>query len=84
MARYRYWLPEHGMTRDDPFEVDSESRSPRLIAQDAADNYHSNHDGWEARWPLKITVELQNGSERTFEVERDMEPAFYASEVAMR
>ena len=26
------------------------------IAEDCAENYHSEHDGWEASWPLTITV----------------------------
>lgn len=81
MAKYRYWLPENGMTCDDPYEVDSEERGPRYIAQDAAHDYHSKHDGWESSWPLKITVELQDGTQRTFEVERDSSPVFYAAEV---
>jgi hypothetical protein len=68
------------MTAEDAFEVDSEDRNPRYIAQDAADDYHSNHDGWESSWPIKFTVQLQDGTERSFNVDRDYDPVFFAAE----
>lgn len=45
-----------------------------------AEDFHSNHDGWEAAWPLEITLyeSEENPAIATFEVERECEPVFYA------
>ena len=45
----------------------------RSVAEQAADDYHSNHDGWEASWPQIICVE-QDGETGTFSVDRDNVP----------
>jgi len=49
-----------------------------LLAQKAAEDYHSEHDGWEDNWPLKITLLLDDGP-KTYFVERDYEPVFMAT-----
>lgn len=53
----------------------------RDIAEDAAEDYHGNHDGWEATWPVVIHVyETEDGPEvARYEVERESEPVFTAS-----
>lgn len=51
MIKYKvkYFLPSHGQTADDAFELNVPIYSEQeWIAQKAADDYHSNHDGWEA------------------------------------
>ena len=55
-------------------EFDAES-----VAEECAEDFHSNHDGWEYRWPL--TIKLWADEDRTpalaiVDVERDMEPVF--------
>lgn len=54
----------------------------RDLAVDAAEDYHSNHDGWEATWPLEIVLyESENGvAVARFEVERETVPQFHAWE----
>lgn len=54
---------------------------PDDMAVDAAEDYHSNHDGWEARWPLTFAIyETEYGPEvGRFTVEREYEPQFSAS-----
>lgn len=56
----------------------------RWAAQDAADNYHSEHDGWECSWPLIFSLhESENGPEICrFSVNREAEPVFSASPIA--
>jgi len=54
--------------------------SAEYIAEDAAEDYHSNHDGWESSWPVKIEVFNGTRSLGVFEVEREMEPVFRATE----
>jgi hypothetical protein len=55
----------------------------RWMAREAAEDYHSEHDGWEANWPLEFALhETENGPEiARFEVQREVEPVFYATEI---
>jgi len=50
------------------------------IATQCADDFHSNHDGWEASWPrIFVLYESKSGAELArFEVERETVPAFFA------
>lgn len=50
-------------------------------AQDAAEDYHSNHDGWEASWPVDVSLrETKDGPViATYQVEREYEPQFSAT-----
>lgn len=52
-----------------------------MVAEDAADDYHSNHDGWEAAWPKVFAIhETEDGPELArFEVQRDFAPTFSAA-----
>lgn len=58
------------------------SPRPAALAEAAADDYHSHHDGWEGPWPLLITLLNDDGTEvGVFEVDREMVPSFWAREV---
>jgi hypothetical protein len=81
MAIYKYWLRQNGQSLEDAYTVDSEYRQAKDIASDAAENYHYKRGGLDAQWPVTITVELQNGTHRTFEVDREAQPVFFAFEV---
>jgi hypothetical protein len=51
------------------------------IVEQAAENYHLNHIGWERSWPIDFTLYLKDGTKLgTFSVEREYEPCFYAQE----
>jgi hypothetical protein len=60
--------------------IDDDSHD-RFTAQACADDYHSNHDGWESHWPLTFVLyESEDGPEvARFHVERDYDPIFYAA-----
>jgi len=49
----------------------------RLVANDLADDYHSNHDGWESKWPIEFRIYKNDECVWRGEVDREMEPAFY-------
>ena len=53
------------------------------LAKRAADDYHSNHDGWEASWPISFAITTsEDGDELArFEIERDVEPVFYVRRI---
>ena len=63
-------------TKEDDFDC--------WMARDAARDYHANHDGWEASWPLEFSLhETEGGPEQArFEVRREAEPVFYAAAIA--
>lgn len=49
------------------------------LAQEAAEDYWENHDGWESHWPLNIELFADGNSVGMFEVVMEMEPTFSAS-----
>lgn len=54
------------------------------VAVEAAEDFHSHHDGWEARWPREFVLYDSEDGEpiARFEVERDTEPVFHAHQLA--
>lgn len=52
-----------------------------MIVDELADDFHSNHDGWEASWPLQIRVYERGQEVARFQVEREYEPSFIAWEL---
>lgn len=59
---------------------DVDIENVRYLAQEAAQDYHNNRDGWESKWPLEFVLyKTKEGPEfaRMF-VELEYEPSFYA------
>lgn len=52
-----------------------------LIADELADDFHSNHDGWEAEWPLELRIYKEGKEVARFSVEREYEPTFTPREI---
>lgn len=48
------------------------------VVTDLANDYHSNHDGWESSWPLEFRIYKTGVEVARFNVERAHEPQFYA------
>ncbi len=55
------------------------------LAEKCADDYHSNHDGWESSWPLTIAIrETEDGPTiARFSVDRETVPQFTAKQLAL-
>jgi hypothetical protein len=51
------------------------------VVTDLADDYHSNHDGWESAWPLEFRIYKHGVEKARFSIEREYSPEFYALEV---
>jgi hypothetical protein len=50
------------------------------IAEECAEDYHNNHDGWEASWPVTFVMWDHRGEELgTCEVSRETAPVFQAA-----
>jgi len=52
-----------------------------LVVTDLAEDYHSNHDGWESSWPLQFRIYEGDAEIARFQVEREHEPTFCAHEL---
>lgn len=51
-------------------------------AQNAAEDFHSRHNGWESSWPLTFRLVKKDGTViGDFEVDRDVQPVFLAREI---
>lgn len=52
---------------------------PAYVAEECAQHFHDNHDGWETVWPIEFLVTLTDGRQVLCYVERDVRPEFTAS-----
>jgi hypothetical protein len=77
-AKLHFWRPDYSETFDDAdvFEVFDPS-DLELCAEEYAEFYHNERDGWEARWPIEFHIAKPDG---TFlgvvEVDREARPHF--------
>lgn len=56
----------------------------QFLAEECAADYHRNHDGWEAEFPIEIYIfkkETDTECFRAFSVDREHEPRFSAQEL---
>lgn len=62
------------------YQLEVSERFSERSAEAAAHDFHLNHDGWEARWPIDITLyETEDGPPiSSFEVHREARPEFLA------
>jgi len=81
--QYRYGVQEHDADFDNAYEIESVWVSDiEHVAKQAAENYHSNHDGWECSWPLTFIIwDLEGIELGRFSVDRDYDPIFYARQI---
>ena len=71
--------PESWYTVETVYDLDE---SLEFAAEDAADDYFHNHNGWEAGWPLTFVLALEEGPELgRFTVEQEPRPEFVASKL---
>lgn len=81
---YEYTVDERGMSfPEDTFKFSSrfDPDDPEWLAEDAAEHFHRNHDGWEASWPVTIEVFHDGLFLGRFEVDREAVPSFNATRV---
>lgn len=50
-----------------------------IIAREAANDYWSNHDGWESEWPLNFEIFINGKSYGVCAVEMESQPNFSAN-----
>jgi hypothetical protein len=75
----RYYVVEDGGGPEDNFKVPKagEDRDLTFTARYCAEDYHSNHDGWEASWPLTFVILDEDLNELgCFLIDREAIPQF--------
>jgi hypothetical protein len=79
LRTYWYSTERDGETR---YEMRRAVRHLCDVAADAAEDYYSNYDGWEAAWPLEFVLyESEDGpAVGRFEVDCETVPQFSACE----
>jgi hypothetical protein len=79
--KFTFW---YSTADDDDYRYKLQPHTGYLpdVAVFAAEDYHSNHDGWESNWPLLFTIyEGEEGpAVARFEVELESIPQFHAWE----
>lgn len=61
------------------FKSQWDLESSEWLAEDCANDYHSNHDGWESQWPLTLRIWDEKGVVLgDWTVDRDYDPVFNA------
>lgn len=85
MSKRTYWYSanecSHRYAVESIWDCENEVEHT-CIAGDAADDYHSEHDGWEASWPIVFELFDAEDAATPFarcEVDREYEPAFFAT-----
>ena len=88
MGNFNYKYQINSEVFDDgAFELESpwsnehaEDAAAELIAEDAAEDYYGNHEGYEESWPCVISVFTESGRLLgTFTVEIELSPVFSAT-----
>jgi hypothetical protein len=74
----KYFVKSDGETAEDAKELRDNSVSLDVVtfAEDAAEYYHDNCDGWESSWPIMFTIIDDRGEEHDVSVDRDFDPTF--------
>ena len=81
--KIRYYPIEHdpNVALDDTYEFESDHDTEFMdwVVEDCANDYHSNHDGWESSWPITFRIWTESGEVLgDYLVERAYDPVFYA------
>jgi hypothetical protein len=80
---YRYYIPDHGMDSDDPFEFKTvwDDDDLECLARDAAENYWHGLSGSDSAWPITFILILSNGKHEEFLVNMEYEPYFRSKHI---
>lgn len=79
----KYYVEEHSGPEDAfDYPKNLDDRWDRYTAQDLAQDYHNEHDGWESSWPLTFVLLDDDGTKKArYSIEREVEPVFYAAAI---
>lgn len=72
-----------GDNGDDKYELETSWNENHIdyMADEAAEDFHSNHDGWESFWPLNFEIFIEDVSQGIYKVERENSPTFSSTAI---
>ncbi len=81
--RFKYFIDDQSGPEDAwTLKTRWDARNLDYVAEDAAEDYHSRHDGWEDSWPLTFVILDEELNELgRFSVERETVPQFHAEKI---
>lgn len=79
--KLKFWRPDYSETVDDADEFEIKHFDPTddldFAAEEYAEYYHSNRDGWECSWPIVFYIADEDGKFLgRVSVERESRPHF--------
>ena len=61
-TKLKFWRPDYSETIDDAYEFEVNfSDDLEFSAEEYAEYYHDNRDGWEDSWPILFSVGSLDG-----------------------
>lgn len=83
MLPYTYCRPDYCEDSRYGFKSVWDADNLENLAEDAAEDFHNGHDGWESQWPLTFNIYDAEGERLlgTCTVEREHNPTFAASKI---
>ena len=76
MAKFTYRRGEPGYLST--YEFESNFDDAEDVAVEAAEDFHTNHDGWESTWPINFEIIDADGiSLGCFKIDCEAVPHFY-------
>lgn len=83
--KYTFTIPDiWGAEEREEFESKWDGTDLNWVAEDAAEHYHSNCDGWEHKsWPIELYLYDEDGANLLgkFSVDREAQPVFMARKI---
>lgn len=77
---YQYEIENDGERFDFKSNFMSDTETGRSwLAEDAAENFYDEHDGWEVSWPLEFSIYEGDTFLGCFSVDVEYRPHFHAS-----
>lgn len=67
---------------EDKYTFESALDNSSWVAEDAAEDFYNNHDGWEATWPIEFSIFSGEKFVGTFSVDCEAVPHFMAYPIA--
>lgn len=74
---YQIWIKDHSETmEDDSDNFKTTYTELSYVAEEYADYYHGNRDGWEASWPIIFSIARDGKHLGDVSVDRETRPHF--------
>ena len=81
----KYYIEDYDQGPEDAYKIHNCNWGidhPQYAAEDAAEDYHGYHDGWESSWPLVfVMLDDELNELGRFSVDRESVPQFHASKI---